>query len=249
MVSKQRKHRNIKRMHRKLGNSATTKVYTTNDNGNQRDCDTKITAEDACIRKNTSRFSQTEDTPGMMRPLLNGFQYLADTEQADDILQAAYQIPEGTCPYAAKLIVELQMPDYIAKSGPTSQHVSTEDHAKGWMKQKESISADPDELTFSHYKAGAHDNYIAQFDATLHSLPYQHGFVPEGWILITNVEILKKAGVFDIEKMRTILLMNVEFNMNNKKLGRETMHNAKQHSIIAREQYGSDTITGPSLRH
>ncbi len=37
---------------------------------------------------------------------------------------------------------------------------------------------------------------------------------------MTDVEILKKAGGYDIEKMRTIMLMNSEFNMNNKKLGR-----------------------------
>ena len=55
---------------------------------------------------------------------------------------------------------------------------------------------------------------------------------------MTDVEILKKAGVYDVEKMRTILLMNAEFNMNNKKLGREMMANAERHGKIAREQYG-----------
>jgi hypothetical protein len=33
--------------------------------------------------------------------------------------------------------------------------------------------------------------------------------------------------------------MNAEFNMNNKKLGRETMNNTEKHRTIAREQYGS----------
>jgi hypothetical protein len=56
---------------------------------------------------------------------------------------------------------------------------------------------------------------------------------------MTDVEILKKAGVYDIEKMRTILLMNSEFNINNKKLGRDIMNNAEKHGTIAREQYGS----------
>jgi hypothetical protein len=53
------------------------------------------------------------------------------------------------------------------------------------------------------------------------------------------VEILKKAGVYDIEKMRTIILMNSEFNMNNKKLGRDMMRNAEHHGTLAQEQYGS----------
>jgi hypothetical protein len=33
---------------------------------------------------------------------------------------------------------------------------------------------------------------------------------------MTGVAILKKAGVYDVKTMRTILLMNAEFNMNNK---------------------------------
>jgi hypothetical protein len=39
-----------------------------------------------------------------------------------------------------------------------------------------------------------------------------------------DVEILKKEGVHDIAKMRTITLMNAEFQMNNKKIGREVMY-------------------------
>ena len=35
---------------------------------------------------------------------------------------------------------------------------------------------------------------------TMRSLPYEHGFAPDGWKGIVNVEILKKAGVYDIEK-------------------------------------------------
>ncbi len=86
-VSKQRKQaRNIKRMRRKLGNCATTKVYTTDDNGIRRECDTKITVEDACIRENSARFSQTEGTPAMISPLLDDLGYLTDTDQTEDML-------------------------------------------------------------------------------------------------------------------------------------------------------------------
>jgi len=160
-VSKQRKQaRNIKRMRRKLGNPATTKVYITDEDGNRLECDTKETVEDACIHENASRFSQTQGTPGMTSPLLDSLGYLADTDEADDILHGTFEIPDGTCPYAAKLIAELRMPDSIRKDGPTSHYVSTQDHVKGWRKQKEGISADPDGLTFSHYKAGADDDYI-----------------------------------------------------------------------------------------
>ena len=48
------------------------------------------------------------------------------------------------------------------------------------------------------------------------SMPYQHGFSPKGWQKITDIQILKKAGLYHVEKMRTIMLMHLEFNMNNK---------------------------------
>ena len=54
----------------------------------------------ACIRENESRFSQTEDTPAMMSPLLEELGYLADTEAAEEILAGTFEVPEGTCKYA-----------------------------------------------------------------------------------------------------------------------------------------------------
>jgi hypothetical protein len=51
---------------------------------------------------------------------------------------------------------------------------------------------------------------------------------------------LKKAGVYDVELMRTIQLMHGEFNMNNKKLGRDVMAFAETHkALLAPEQFGS----------
>ena len=38
--------------------------------------------------------------------------------------------------------------------------------------------------------------------------------------------------------MRTITLTNSEFNINNKKLGRDMMKHAEHHNLLAPEQYG-----------
>jgi hypothetical protein len=56
---------------------------------------------------------------------------------------------------------------------------------------------------------------------------------------MTDVKILKKAGVYDIKKMRTIILMNPECNRNNKKLGKDMMRNVERHGTLACKQYGS----------
>jgi hypothetical protein len=56
---------------------------------------------------------------------------------------------------------------------------------------------------------------------------------------LTDVEILKKTGVFDVEKMRTVQLMHAAFNMNNKKPCRDVMAFAEKHHALAPEQFGS----------
>jgi hypothetical protein len=42
-----------------------------------------------------------------------------------------------------------------------------------------------------------------------------------------------------VDKLYTLLLLDPEFNQNNKALGRAAMLNAKEHSQIPPEQYGS----------
>jgi ribonuclease HI len=73
----------------------------------------------------------------------------------------------------------------------------------------------------------------------MRNIPYAKGFAPNLWKNITDVEILKKAEVYDINLMRTIQLMNSELNINNKKLGRDLMSRGEKLKLIAREQYGS----------
>ena len=58
-----------------------------------------------------------------------------------------------------------------------------------------------------HYAAGCEDPVLNEIDTLFRQLPYQHGFSPDSWQRVTDVEILKKAGVYDVEKMRTIQLM------------------------------------------
>ena len=80
---------------------------------------------------------------------------------------------------------------------------------------------------------------MLEWDAATRSSAYELVFVPEPWNVITDCQILKKPGVYDVEKMRTIALMPADFNMNNKKLGRDTMMTAEETGVLVDEQYGS----------
>ena len=175
----------------------------------------------------------------MQSPYTELLGYLSNTQTADQILQGTFQIPDATDPYIQKMILELRMPNHIKHIPTTPATIPTHEHIQSWNKQKESTASDTKTgISFSHYIAGTQHPTIAEFDALNQSLPYQFGFTPETWKTISDVEILKKTGVYDIEGMRTITLMNSEFNINNKKLGRDMMQHAEQHHLLAPEQYG-----------
>ena len=65
-----------------------------------------------------------------------------------------------------------------------------------------------------------------------------------------DVILLKASGNTRSDKLQTILLMEADFNMNNKKLSQEGMHLAKASNCIAPEQAGGHnrhTANGSSL--
>ena len=57
------------------------------------------------------------------------------------------------------------------------------------------------------------------------------------WKHGVNVQLLKKFKDFWAEKLRTILLLEADFNMNNKALGSNIMR-IGEHRVFSRDNYG-----------
>jgi hypothetical protein len=210
-VEKQRRQaRNIKRMRGKLGSGQVTKVYQTDEDGSTKVCDTRTTMIKAFFKENNSRFSQTESTPPMQSPLVEDLGYLAETEMAEQILEGSYEPTKELDHYAQELIHELRRPESVRKKGDITILATSEEHAQGWKKTKEK-SAEPSGPSMAEIKAASQDTILAEIDTFMRNLPYTKGFAPRSWQLITDIEILKKTGVYDVEKMRTIQLMHELF--------------------------------------
>ena len=75
--------------------------------------------------------------------------------------------------------------------------------------------------------------------------PYVTGYSPIRWQAGINAFIEKKAGVFMVDKLRTILLFEADFHMNNKKLGRDSQRHAEELNVLADEQFGSRKRMAP----
>ena len=65
------------------------------------------------------------------------------------------------------------------------------------------------------------------------------GYSPRRWQQGLNIMIEKKPGEINVTKLRTILLMEVDFNQGNKRLGRQLMRHAESAGLLALEQHGS----------
>ena len=228
LVEQQRRQgRAARRLRGKTQKQPVTKVtYQTTDGTTVEACDPASIAA-ACARSNLSRQHRCLNTPFLQPPLLNALGYLSDTTTADSILRGTYVPPITLDTYTQAFLRELTVPRALLNLGPIDITISTQSHIQAWSRQKDRTASDPSGLSFSHYKSSIHDSMLVETDVLLRQLPLKLGFVPKSWCHITDVEILKKANVYDVDQMRLIQLMDAEFNMNNKFIGKQMMRHAE----------------------
>ena len=79
---------------------------------------------------------------------------------------------------------------------------------ESWTKMKEKTSSHGN-LHFGHYKAACkHDkNILVHY--IMAEIPFRTGFSPARWQEATNVMILKKAGLYNLEKLRALCFCQV----------------------------------------
>ena len=74
---------------------------------------------------------------------------------------------------------------------------------------------------------------------------YNKGIILNQWLNRTNVELLKEPNNYKVHQLRTIVLVEADFNINCKMLGRRVIRQMLEHSTDsqwnATEQYGSKT--------
>ena len=104
-----------------------------------------------------------------------------------------------------------------------------------WDKMKEKTSSR--RLHFGHFKACSKHEHVTAINYVMAEVPFQSGYSPSRWKNATDVMILKKAGLYDVDKLRTIVLYEADFNHNNKWLGKSMMETACKYNKVATEQY------------
>jgi hypothetical protein len=101
-------------------------------------------------------------------------------------------------------------------------------------------------IHFGRYKAQAADDELAAFDASCRSIHYSSGKPLTCWFDGVDAMLTKASGNLRAHKLCTILLLEADFNMNNKKLSRKGMWVTEAADDIAREQGGGRRAHRPA---
>jgi hypothetical protein len=218
------------RITKKNENLSITSIKVTK-NGTQKELCNKKEIEEAIIKENKHKYHQTENyCPFLLEPLLSDFGQYGEGPGTQLALQGTYTCHPSIDEYTQ---------DYIRlcrrKSPHTNMDRSAEEFKSGWKKIKEKTSSR--ELHFGHFKAACKNDLNILVHYILAEIPFRTGYSPNRWKNATNVMILKKSGVLDINKLRTIVLFEADFNQNNKHFGKSMMSHTVGNGDIAKEQY------------
>ena len=161
----------------------------------------------------------------------------------DEVLNGSHNPPPNLPPETILLIQELALP----RSNPTHPHVpfkprqkiTIEDHIKGWRRSKENTAAGMSGITFAMFKAHLTDPHLVELDVAQRNLACTTGFSYRRWKKGLDVQLLlKRKRDYRAEKLRAILLLEADFNQNNKILGSDVMRLGERNNILTRDNYG-----------
>ena len=222
--------RRIKRL-KGESNLATTFVQK-NDNGIIQDIVDQTEIEEAIIQENRQKYHQCEmSCPFLQPPLVQDFGFCGNGPQMEKFVNGTYEIPPDIDEYTRDYI-EVCMNSNAPR---TTMERSPEQFRDSWNHMKEKTSSRS--LHFGHFKASCSHDLIMLVNYILAEIPFRTGYSPLRWRNATDVMILKKSGLYDVSKLRTIVLYEADFNHNNKFLGRSMMHHAVPQQLISKEQY------------
>lgn len=220
-----------------LSRKGVTSVKEVQEDGTIMEYTDKIAIEEACMRENERKYTQTESTPCMTEPLLSLLGTTGDSEACNQILNGTIQLPPEVDQYTAEFFNELKQ-EVLSEPLP-SNTITTEEFCQFWKMKKEQISSGISGIHYGHMKACSLDPFLADIEATLAHIPYYTGYTPSSWSFGVDCMIPKKAGLDLVTKLRTIVLCEAGLTFNNSKLAKSTMEYAERNNYLAPEQFGS----------
>ena len=226
-------YKKLRIINKKLQNLSTTFVTITNQDGTKTDLTEAKELQEAINKENETKMHQTESTCLFKRgQLYHQFGDLGLGPGTQRVLDGVFQPPSSISQGTKDFLAHCKIPSTECK---TDMLRSVEEYKSSWDHAKERTSSRS--IHFGHFKAATKHTTNLLVHYTLAEIPFRAGYSLKRWKKATDVMILKKEGLIEVNKLRTIVLMEADFNHNNKYLGRSMMNHAILHDLLAKEQY------------
>jgi hypothetical protein len=225
--------RQLKCIRAKSNNLSTTQVAVTNSDGTTSTFTKQDDMVAAITTANKRKYHQTERScPFLQPPLKNILGLVADGPKVTAVLDGTFVPPPGIDQATSEFLTACKQSHHV-NSLPRSIH----QFKQAWKARTEKTASG--KLHFGHYKAGLQEELISLAHFIFAEIPFRSGYSPLRWQQATQVMILKKAGIWDVNKLRTIVLFEADYNHNNGHLARSMMHHAVDNHLLAKEQYST----------
>lgn len=194
--------------------------------------------EKGCMDKNKRRFTQANHTPSLLKDQVNILGWTGNNQVSRNILQGS-TIGDEVHEDIRDMAPYLATPITILERGLIDNQITVEEFCEGWKKSKEYTSSGSMDIHFGHFKTSARNDVTATMDTAFINICLKTGYSLKRWSNGIDVMIPKKSDSIRVSALRTIVLMEPDFNFTNKIIGRRIMYNAEQAGTVAIEQYGS----------
>jgi hypothetical protein len=224
--------RQLKFFNKSSDSLAIKELKVTDENGNTVLVTEQAPMEESMGNENMRKYHQTEETCPFFSPQLRqDLGDLADGPCVDQVLNGSYIPASDIDPFTKTFLSSCTQRPCSSTLLPRSQ----EEFQSSWGKMKEKTSSR--NLHFGHFKTGVQNEDLLSLHYQMAEIPFRTGYSPNRWQKATQLMILKKLGLIDVKKLRTLVLYEADFNHNNKFLGKAMMAHMQKHNFLAKEQY------------
>ncbi len=179
------------------------------------------------------RFFLAEAAPAYNGPLQGLFGYNAVTITAQQILDGLYPYPPDFDQATKEVCEECARIRMMIPQDSLNATITKNDWKRQWKGCRESMSSLELGLHFGHYIAGCDSGHVPYFHVLKAILIVKRGIVLERWFRGLPVMLEKVFGCALITKLRSILLMEADFNSTNKIInGNRMLDTARKYKLI-----------------
>lgn len=127
-----------------------------------------------------------------------------DTAHARNILQGNLPstLPGNLMPETLRILNTLSQP--CSELPPTTPIILDEEFINAYQVMPESTLSSPSGQHVGHYKAILDDHFLVFLHASMSTLPFQTGFIPDRWKKIVDIMLQKDPGSSRCHRLRII---------------------------------------------